>query len=59
MLASREGYLDCIKYLVGEGGAYVNAADKNGLTAAMLASRGGHLEVVAYLTSQGAALPGA
>ena len=42
---------------MGEVGADVNAANKDGTTAVMLASAGGHLEVVAYLTSQGAALP--
>ena len=38
VLASQGGHLDCIKYLVGEGGADVNAADKDGWTAVMQAS---------------------
>ena len=52
MLASQGGHLDCIKYLVREGGADVNAADNVGRTAVMEASHRGHLEAVAYLTSQ-------
>ena len=39
-------HLECIKYLVGEGGADVNAADEDGKTAVMMASEGGHLECI-------------
>merc|ERR1711896_27977 len=49
MFASGGGHLDCIKYLVGKGGADVNAADEGGCTAVMLASGGGHLDCIKYL----------
>ena len=40
MYASKGGHVECVKYLVGEGGADANAVDKDGMTAVMMASQG-------------------
>ena len=40
------GFIDLLRRLVDEGGADVNAANKDGLTAVILASHGGHLECI-------------
>merc|ERR1712113_541099 len=53
MLASIEGYLNIVKYLV-EKGANVDAFTKNKHTAMMLASVEGHLDIVKYLVEKGA-----
>ena len=57
--AASLGYLDVVKYLVGEGNnfdkAEVNAQSNNqyGVTALMQAAQEGHLDVVKYLVGEG------
>ena len=41
-----------MRYLAGERGAAVNAANANGCTALMVASIRGHLDVVRYLAGE-------
>merc|ERR1712100_873013 len=53
MIASGEGHLNIVKYLV-EKGADVHACNNSNLTALMIASGEGYLEVVKYLVEKGA-----
>ena len=57
MLASREGHLDVVKFLVDKG-ADINAVttteDEEAVTALMLASRRGHFDIVKFLVESGA-----
>lgn len=54
MLASTEGHLEIVKYLISKG-ADINAKSDKGWTALMAASgEKGHLDVVKYLISKGA-----
>ena len=43
------GFIDLLRRQVGEGGADVNTANKDGSTAVMRASQGGHLQCIKYL----------
>ena len=52
------GHLEVVKYLAGEGGAAVDAANVAGDTALMMAAFAGHLEVVQYLAGEGGAAVG-
>ena len=53
MLASRDGRLELVTYLV-ENGADLNARNENNETALNSASLNEHLEVVKYLIEKGA-----
>jgi ankyrin repeat protein len=53
MLASANGYLDIVEFLVKHG-ANLNAKGEYGSTALMLAASAGHLDVVRFLVEHGA-----
>ena len=54
-IASREGHLSVVEYLINHGAA-VNKADKYGYTPLHVASARGHLSIVEYLINHGAAV---
>ena len=57
VIQAARGHLECIKYLVDEGGADVNAADEDGVTDSRYVgfSQGGHLDCIKYLVGEGGA----
>ena len=55
-IASKNAYIDCIKYLVEIGLAIDKVSDASGCTALGIAAYGGHLNIVKYLQYKGASL---
>ena len=54
ILASVDGHIECVRYLIESGKADVGIQSNNGWTALKCASCRGHTEVCEYLKSKGA-----